>query len=227
MVGWKNELDAHISVYPVSTTSYLPVVLSLPGTPVTVHIAIYLPTSGQESEFADQLTSLRNTVQKLREDYPVSLIYLRGDCNVNVNNKSRSHMFEDFLNDLKLRRVFFEHKTYHHFMGEGLFDSRIDVILQPSEADLSEKIERIFCSKLYPEVDSHHDVILSSLVLPKSEVTCEDDSLVTAPQVPNLRHKTIWSEECIEDYQVLVSPQLKKLREDWLFLVQTHLSPSS
>ena len=52
-------------------------------------------------------------------------------------------------------------------------------------------------------------------MLPKSGVTCEDDSLVTAPQVPNLRHKIIWSEECIEDYQVLVSHQLKKLREDW------------
>ena len=75
MVGWKNELDAHISL----PSFYLPVVLSLPGTPVTVHIAKYLPTSGQESEFADQITSLRNTVQKLREDYPVSLVYLRGD----------------------------------------------------------------------------------------------------------------------------------------------------
>ena len=48
MVIWKRTIDKHISVYPVTSSSYLPVIFSPPGSPVSAHIALYLPTSGQE-----------------------------------------------------------------------------------------------------------------------------------------------------------------------------------
>ena len=48
---WKHDIDAFISAYPVSTTSFLPLVFAPPGSPVSIHIALYLPTSGQEAEF--------------------------------------------------------------------------------------------------------------------------------------------------------------------------------
>ena len=214
MVGWRCNLDPYITVYPVSTSSYLPIILSLPGAPVSVHIAIYLPTSGQDSEFSAQLTLLRVTVEELREKHPNCVIFLRGDSNANSNNKARYRMFQDFIISLKLRNIPTNHKTYHHFIGEGLFDSSIDVIVH-SEIDDEEKIEKVFCSKLWPEVDSHHDILISTVLISLSEKAEEPQDLRVAPKAPNNRHKIVWSENCVLKYQTLVTPQLIKLRNDW------------
>ena len=164
MAMWKAEHDAHITVHPVLTTSYLPVIFSPPGSPVSVHVALYLPTSGQEIEFVEQIVLLRNTLFELQDKYPGSLIYLLGDSNVNVNNKSRFKVFCDFLNTFQFVTIPMFPNTYHHFLGDGLFDSEIDVIvLQKSNINInSEQVEKILCSKSHSEIDSHHDVILSS-----------------------------------------------------------------
>ena len=217
MVGWKCNLDPYITVYPVSTTSYLPIILSLPGAPVSVHVAIYLPTSGQDLDFSLQLTLLRVTIVELREKYPKCVIYLRGDSNANVNNKTRYCMFQDFILSLNLKSIPTNHKTYHHFIGDGVFDSSIDIILH-SENTGEEKIEEIFCSKLWPEVDSHHDAIVSSFLVTLSEKAAEPQDLTVAPKVPNDRHKIVWSENSVLNYQTLVAPQLSKLRSNWSIL---------
>ena len=214
MVGWRNNLDPFIAVYPVSSTSYLPIILSLPGAPVSIHIAIYLPTSGQDLEFSEQITSLRVTLEDLKEKYPNCTIYLRGDSNANINNKARYRMFQDFITSLNLKSISTNHKTYHHFIGNGLFDSSIDVILHSNDVD-EEIIEEVFCCKVWPEVDSHHDALISSILVPLSDKSEEVEGLIVAPRVTNNRQKVVWSEDSILNYQHLVVPQLQKLRKDW------------
>ena len=66
MALWMHGLDPHISVHPATTTSFLPLVYAPPGFPTTVHIALYLPTSGQESQFVEQLMELRVAVEDLK-----------------------------------------------------------------------------------------------------------------------------------------------------------------
>ena len=170
MVLWKSELDKYISIHPVSSTSFLPIVFSPPGVPTTVHIGLYLPTSGLETQFIDQITELRMVIEELAESYPGSFFYLRGDSNVNPNNKARAKIFATFCSDLGLENIPTMHKTYHHFVGDGLFDSSIDVILQSDSAPFTEKIEKIFCQDIFPEIDSHHDIILSCFELPQGAV---------------------------------------------------------
>ena len=86
---WKTELDPHISVLPSSTTSFLPILFSPPGSPPSVHISIYLPTSGKESEFLGEISQLRATIEEIKVTYKDVLVYIRGDSNVNRNNKPR------------------------------------------------------------------------------------------------------------------------------------------
>jgi hypothetical protein len=215
MIMWKNELDAFITVYPVTTTSYLPVIYSPPGAPVSVHIALYLPTSGQETEFIEQITLLRITIEELQEKYPGCLIYLRGDSNANINNRNRYNIFMSFLTYFNFSSTSTSHKTYHHFFGQGLFDSRIDVIVQPLTSTPQERIDNVLCSKQYPEIDSHHDIIVSSVVIPTVDVPADDPHLVTAPRVVNTRQKIIWSDENLPEYQTLVSSRLAQIRKDW------------
>ena len=80
MVIWKRTIDKYISIYPVPSSSYLPVIFSPPGSPVSVHIALYLPTSGQESKFVNEISQLRIIIEEIQEKYPDCFLYLRGDC---------------------------------------------------------------------------------------------------------------------------------------------------
>ena len=139
MILWKSSLDQFITVHPVPTTSFLPIIFNHPGSPISVHIALYLPTSGQESEFVEQITLLSMTIDDLKEKYSDPLIYIRGDSNVNDNNKERAKIFDNFCNTLHMTNIPTNHKAYHHFLGDGLFDSCIDVILESSSDEPKRK----------------------------------------------------------------------------------------
>ena len=224
LVMWRKSLDKFVTIHPSPSTSFLPLVLSPPGCPVSIHIAIYLPTSGKETQFLEEILLLENTLDELRDLYQDCLIYIKGDGNVNPNNKDRSEIFQNFLSNNHLKLVNITHKTYHHFLGGGAFDSNIDIIAQTSETVCSEAVTRIFCRNEYPEIDSHHDLLVSKVSFPKSEklsTMCND--LLTAPKVPNTRRKIIWSDEGIECYRDEVMHKLSEIRQRWL----DPLSPTS
>ena len=136
-------------------------------------------------------------MEDLLEHQPDHLIYLRGDSNVNANNKVRSNIFNDFKSNLKLSHVPLGHKTYHHFIGDGLFDSEIDVVMGSENKYGIEKIEQIFCRREFPFIHSHHDIISSSFTLPRDPLPTPVDK---APLIQNTRTNIIWDEECIGDY---------------------------
>ena len=110
------------------------------------------------------------------------VVFLRGDSNVNSNNKTRHSLFCSFLSSLSLKRIPLHHKTYHHFIGGGLFDSEIDVVIQSKQSGANEKIEKLFCIDDFPTIDSHHDIILSSLSLPLTPVPPPTGLLTVAPR---------------------------------------------
>ena len=163
---WKKSLDCHVRALHASSPAFLPILFSPPGSPISIHIALYLPTSGREDDFLEHLSHLKACIDELSETYKDSLIYIRGDGNVNRNNTERFKIFSSFLSSSNLRYVPTNHTTYHHFLGEGSFDSDIDIILQPSNGPSSESVTSIHCNKVFADIDSHHDIIISKLVLP-------------------------------------------------------------
>ena len=102
MVMWKSTLDKYVTVIPSTSSSFLPIVVSPPGCPVSVHIAIYLPTSGKESNFMEQLILLDNCIDELTEKYVDVPIFIHGDANVNPNNTERTVLFNCFLSKFNL-----------------------------------------------------------------------------------------------------------------------------
>ena len=85
MIMWRSKLDPYIKVLPTSSSSSLPILLAIPGLCTTAHIAVYLPTSGKESEFITALAALDDILTMVKEEYACP-IYIRGDCNVNPKN---------------------------------------------------------------------------------------------------------------------------------------------
>ena len=216
MVMWKKSLDKFITVHHVSSSSFLPIVFSPPGSPVSIHIGLYLPTSGREADFIEAITQLMNTVEDIKEKYEDCLIFLRGDGNVNQNNLERALLFSNFLSNFSLTQINIGHKTYHHFLGGGSFDSNIDVILQSENAPFEETITSVYCKHDWPEIDSHHDVIISAVNIPTTDDVPPQDDLLTAPKLVQPRHKIVWSEEGIAKYEELAAGLLTDVRMKWL-----------
>ena len=213
MVMWRSELSPFVKILPTSSPAVLPVLLSIPGLAPTVHISLYLPTSGRDAEFLSALAALEASIVQVSEDFACP-IYLRGDCNVNLNNTARANLFQHFTSKLSLSSLDLNHPTHHHFTGNGASDSQLDLLLYMGPHNLAETLTTVVCSLTNPLVDSHHDVILSAFPLHLLQPDpCTGN--ISAPRVLNQRVKVKWSTETVPLYESLVSPSLISLRERW------------
>ena len=213
MAMWRKEYDPFVTVHQSPTSSILPLVFDHPDLRPSVHLTIYLPTAGREAEFVDALAHLANIIDEMKEIHPNALLFIRGDANVNPANKTRSPQLDHFCKSIGLNFLDLHHPTYHHFTGNGISDSQLDIILTNSPD--SEKLEAIHCKNENPLIFSHHDLILSSFKLPSLIRTKDQAKNITAPRVPNDRTKITWSTEGIAAYKQLVSSHLPLLRSQW------------
>ena len=216
MALWKKKYDPFVKIISASTASILPIIVNLPGVYTIIQAAIYLPTHGQDSEFVSELANLTNCLDDLTEKYHDAPIFVRGDANVNKKNINRVTLLRQLMDKFNMKSVDIPHKTYHHFVGDGKFDSNVDILLHSSES-ASETVTSILCIKEYPAMLSHHDIILSSFTVP----TCKSEevfssNLVTAPRLDHPRYKILWTPEGSQEYSELVSSHLRRLRENWL-----------
>ena len=214
MILWSRKLDPFVTIHPVNTSSFLPLILHPPGNTVSIHIALYLPTSGKDTEFIEEITKLKICIEELSDKYPKSVLFLRGDSNVNMNNKHRAAIFKQFLFSHNLKNVPIDHKTYHHFIGNGLFDSNVDVILQSASCPTLEKVVKIHCQSESPLINSHHDAIISTVEVPFDIIEASENG-ISAPIIPNTRKKILWSDENLINYKQEISDKLLKLRSRW------------
>ena len=214
---WAKHLDPYVTVHPTTTSAFTAIVLQIPGYQVSIHIVCYLPTAGREQDFVSELTNLRICLEDLTEQYPSAILYMRGDSNVNKNNRNRVILLKQFLIKFSLKRVCLEHDTYHHFLGEGSYDSDIDVLLHSDQKGVSEEVVSILCKHDHPTMLSHHDMIVSQCTVPAIPTySPEKDDLVTAPRLCNNREKIVWSPEGAARYEEILRPVLLSLRESWL-----------
>ena len=214
LVIWKKDLDRFITPLSCPSSSIQPFIFAPPGLCKSLHVGIYLPTSGKDSQFIDQITNLDHCLAMMRIEHPDMPFFIRGDANVNPNNHKRASVFSAFVKKWNLQKTFIGHPTYHHFLGNGRSDSELDVLLHSSVN--SERLVEIVCRLDFPAIASLHDVLISTFSLSAVKVAGQDLSLPKAPRVHNNRVKIRWSKEGINSYKNLLSNSLTKLRESWL-----------
>ena len=215
MVLWKRSLDQYITVWTAHVSpSFLPLVFSYPGCVPTIHITIYLPTSGKDAEFIEVIAKLDNCIQDMTAKHPETLIFIRGDANVNRKDRARNSLLSKLCQDWDLKMVDIPHPTYHHFTGDGASDSHLDVLIHSTAA--SEQLSSIFCKLEDPLITSHHDILLSSFQLPHVHARPADHDNPLAPSIPNTRVKIQWSEPGIREYKAYIDENLARMRTTWL-----------
>jgi hypothetical protein len=213
MAMWRASLDPYIKPLPTTSSSVLPLLLTIPGLATTAHIGVYLPTSGQDAEFLSALSELETVIQDISENFACP-IYIRGDFNVNPRNKSRTDLFDLFLQKYNLSSIVFGHNSHHHFIGEGKSDCQLDLLLYCGPPAQAEVLASLVCGQDNPLVNSHHDIVFSSFPLPKCRVEPSSGDLV-APRISNNRVRILWSDDIFQSYETTVSPLLASLRQRW------------
>ena len=217
MAMWKSSIDQYVTVLETSSSSVLPILLKLPSTDPSCHIGIYLPTAGKEDQFISALSDLDSTVALVKEQYgDRTNIFVRGDMNVSSKNLLRYPLLCCFMEKFNLKRADVFHYTYHHFTGfEGEFDSDLDLILYQDSQGVSENLTNQVCKHDDPLIESHHDLLISQLLLPKVKQSTHFPVHHQAPKIPNNRVKIIWSEEGIKSYENLLNTHLDDLASRW------------
>ena len=215
---WKRSLDPYIKILNVNSSSFNVLLINIPGYPATANNNIYLPTAGRDSDYVSKLSKLENVLDEIWDKHEDPIVILRGDVNASIparQSNTRDTLFQYFCQGMNLTHVPTNHKTYHHFMGEGFSDSSIDVILiqQPS-TKISENILNIICSKKDPRIDSKHDVIVSQLQIPYSGLPDPAPS-ESPPSIPNTKHRIIWSDDGILQYRDLLTSTLLNIQSNW------------
>ena len=223
LVMWKTELDPFIVPLPTSSPAFLPILLRIPGYAPSIHVALYLPTSGKDPEFVSALSQLDTFLEEVAttHDCPV---YIRGDANCNPRNHLRSTLFKHFSSKHKFVSVDFGHPSHHHFTGQGLYDAQLDVLLHQPQAAPAEVLHQIVCKLDNPLVDSAHDLIISTCQVPHC-LPCPSDlsENITATKIENKRTKILWDDENLPLFQSLVCDNLGRLRDTW----GDHSSPAA
>ena len=126
-------------------------------------------------------------------------------------------MFDALITTNYLVEVNIDHKTYHHFTGDGHSDSCLDKIIHSAGVSHAEVLNHILCSKIEPRIDSHHDLLFSTWIVPALVNVDVNSSLnIRAPKSDNSRHKIIWSDQGIQKYQETIVPHLSRLQILWL-----------
>ena len=214
MIMWLSSLSPFITILPTVSSSFLTILLKPDDAIPSLHTVIYLPTAGKDDQFFSVLADLTTHIDETRLLYPDIPHFVRGDANSNPNNVSRSKLFSHFYSSLEFMKIPLYHPTYHHFIGDGCFDSEIDFLLYYG-TDAREDLDRILCKLDSPLINSHHDVILSTCSIPVAPPPPPEDDLVVAPKIPNIRTRTVWSEEGIRKYESIIDSSLTDLRERW------------
>ena len=228
MFLWRRDLDPYVEIIKPSSPSHLAALFKYPGCALSVHFTIYMPTQGKDQQFFTDYADLRNSIDDINNSFDHPILYLRGDLNINPKNKNRHPLLQTLLQDYQLNMVELRHPTYHHFMGNGLFDSPIDVLLYSNGALVGEEVVEILCKKENPAILSHHDMIISKFSSFQNfghDVIETQDIHLPAPRLYQERRKISWNDEGIVDYQMIVGPHLAQLRENWQdFHSQTNMS---
>ena len=204
MAMWDTNLDQYVTVLKTTSPAVLPLLVKIPGLLETCHIGVYMPTAGLDEQFVEALSILDTILCDVQDTLDEDLtIFIRGDMNVSEKNVSRIPHLSHIKSKFNLKAVPLLHPSYHHFIGDGEFDSSLDVLLHSKQQGILESLIQHVCKHDHPLVLSQHDLLLSQIFLPEARVPIAPEA-PNAPKACNYRAKIKWSETGILDYQTAI-----------------------
>ena len=143
-------------------------------------------------------------VEDILCSHPGVSIYIRGDTNSNPNHPSRPQVLQEFMDRYGLSSIPLIHSTYHHFTGDRVSDSQMDVLISSNRCP--DRLVVIKYKKDNPLITSSHDLIVSSFKLcPKPHLS---QPTPKAPRVIRPRFRVLWDDHGIPLYSSILDQML-------------------
>ena len=164
---------------------------------------VYLPTSGQDDEFIEELAILRHDIYEHKDSNTV--IVIGADTNTSrKSTKRRQEAFEHFMNEFKLESIIEgDEPTFHH--NNGISESKIDDLLTNNRDIVS--FSKHLCQKDDPENLSSHDALVGKIRINANKETIETDYSDTYE--PFEPRKIVWKDS--QEYKDMTSNILYEL----------------
>ena len=162
----------------------------------TIIYTAYLPTSGKDEEFIEEVSILTDDIQRHMDNTTDIVIGL--DSNVSTKStKRRQSAMKEFLEIFNLKSISSgDSPTFHH--NNGLSKSQIDFIYTNNPAKV--EFYRQLCQLNDSDNLSSHDIIIGSVILPDNEqIANTPDSVASYEDFVIKRPR--WDSECLQDYQ--------------------------
>ena len=120
---WKAHLDPFITQHPCQSHSISCIKITNDSNYPIYLASLYMPTAGKDSLFVDVLAELTNLISDIFELSPDSVILIGGDLNNSAKNKPRYSLWNHFLDQYQVAQIDVYKPTYHHHLGDSVFDS--------------------------------------------------------------------------------------------------------
>ena len=126
------------------------------------HICIYLPTAGKEDKFVCTLATLKNLLEDIYEKHDGQCpLFICGDGNASSKNKARAALLNHVLSLHHLTCLNLLHNTYHHFIGNGVFDSDLNIILSLAAPGCSGSLVKVIYKNDNRLINLIHVIIIT------------------------------------------------------------------
>ena len=194
-VVWHCKLNAQVKPVKVVHTRFAGIKIQT-STSTILAISLYLPTSGQDEEFLDCISSLSNYILENTGSRDEVLIGTDTNCS-KKSTMQRKKLYKDFCCELGLVEVGSKVPTFHH--NNLVSTSNIDRFLVTKT--LADKLRPVLveCTLEFPMNFSSHDLLLSVLAISLSS-TVQDSKYSDTYEEYN-RAKVAWNQSDIKLYQ--------------------------
>ena len=193
-IAWHASFSSNMKTIPIVSTRFSGVIFEVKELKIVAY-TVYLPTSGQDDDFLEEITAFSHDLSENSNSDTAIVIGI--DANTSKrSSKRRQEAFEQFKNEFSLETILAGDKpTFHH--NNGLSESQIDFILTNKKA-LFTSCDQL-CTKDEPQNLSSHDALVGNIKIPKQvEINDADYSDTYEAFLPK---KIIWKENPIYQEQ--------------------------
>ena len=211
-IGWDRKLDPFTKKMPHINERFCGVKYS-DGVKLMA-ISAYLPTSGNDEEFLEVLTSLTVYIRENLENDEMLIIGL--DSNQSVKStRRRSNAMHEFCNQFTLKTITPDGvDTFHH--NNMTSSSRIDHILYfiPDTNRFEMNLHSHLCTLTHSSNLSSHDVIVGNLQFERRK-TSDVEADYSHTYLKFDVKKPVWNSSNLPEYQALSYNIVKYLSENF------------
>ena len=207
-LGWHSSVGSDIVKIPLISTRFCGVKVSIDEHKYVAY-TVYLPTSGQDDLFLEEIALLSNDILRNSEKDSIIILGLDSNCS-NTGTPRRQEAFALFKKQFSLKSIIpGTEPTFHH--NNGTSETQIDFILTNNTQAVNFVTQK--CKLKEPSNLSSHDAIIGQMKISKIQTT-DDETDYSDTYDEFCKKKVEWMDDN-QNYKNMTTKVLNQLLETY------------